>query len=91
MEVEISDCNGSGDWLKTAPTKVAEGDGSSMCETDRALLEFNLIFILGYILKGGETQLSKLHILTKFDKILFSLLNIFRVFLIFLHSKFGFL
>ena len=53
----------------TAATEVAEGDGRSICETDKGTFVIQIDFyILGYILKGGETQLSKLHILTKFDK-----------------------
>ena len=40
---DISICNGSGVWLKTAPTEVAEGGGRTMCEADRALLDFNLV------------------------------------------------
>ena len=66
MVVEISDCNGSGDWLKTAATKVAEGDGRTICETDRALLEFNLIFIFKLYTKGGRNSTFKI---THFDKI----------------------
>ena len=75
MVVQISECNGSGDWLSTAPTEVAGGDGRTMCETDEGtfVIQFDF-YILGYILKGGETQLSKLHILTKFD-IIVKLLN----------------
>jgi hypothetical protein len=76
--VEISDCNGSGDWLidcghwscrRRWKNHLWNRQGTFVIQFD--------FYILGYILKGGETQLSKLHILTKFDKILFSLLNIF--------------
>ena len=53
------------------PLKL-QGEVEEPCvKQTRALLNFNLIiflYILGYILKGGETQLSKLHILTTFDK-----------------------
>jgi len=41
--VEIGICNGGGVWLKTAPTKVADEDGRTMCEKDKALLVFFLV------------------------------------------------
>ena len=72
MVIHTSVCNGSGDWLKTAATEIAGGGGRTMCETDKGTFKLQFGYILGYILKGGETQLSKLHILTTFDKNFFS-------------------
>ena len=40
----ISICNWSGDWLKTAATEIAEGDGRTMCETDKGT--FRIYFYL---------------------------------------------
>ena len=61
VNVEISVCNGGGVWLKTAPTEVAEGGGRSMCETDKALLEFKLVNFIYFTLytKGGRISTFK--------------------------------
>ena len=63
--VETSVCNVSGDWLKTAATEIAEGGGRTMCDTDRALLEFIFIYFSLYT-KGGRNSTFKV---TSFDKI----------------------